>query len=179
MGAIRERNDQWREETKARILELIPEYSTFKLVCLEVGIAQKTFFEWRNNDKQFDLDVREAREERIGKLEQALEDWALNGKVTKRYDPKSGELVSEIVEPCERLLIAALAANRPEKYGSKPEGDGIAVVPMVVVPATMDHSNWAQMAIAQQQRSEIIEAEALEKLGEKKREVVEYDEQHH
>jgi len=168
-------HDQIKEQKKKEILETIPEYATLASVAKKVGITYRSLCLWRNEDPKFFEDCEEAITERDAVLEETLRDWAIKGKTRTQYD-KDGNITTEINEPCERILLAAVQAANPEKYNPIKrqqflDGQGNPtnpIQPILVVPSMIDHDQWLQHADAQRERAVVSEQKQMIALGEMK-----------
>ncbi|MDR7492165.1 MAG: hypothetical protein QN122_12035 [Armatimonadota bacterium] len=113
----------------AKALEAYAVTGIVAAACRAAGIHRDTWYYWRDRDERFRLAVAAAREDAADSLEQVALRRATTGEVLRRvttrtYVDGQGREVTETTVTEERhisdrLLLALLAAHRPERWGRR------------------------------------------------------------
>lgn len=85
------------------------------------GVDRTTVWRWQENDEQFALAMRIAREEALDALEHEAYRRAVVGVSSEKPIVYRGEVIDtyKVTEYSDRLLELALKAGRPEKYAER------------------------------------------------------------
>jgi transposase-like protein len=70
------------QHQKKRFLEYYNKTRNVRKACEAVGIHHKTLYRWKREDKEFELDIFEAKESWVDDLEESMQNIALNGEKT-------------------------------------------------------------------------------------------------
>jgi len=110
------------DHEKEYYLDLIAKGQLKNQAARNVGFHPSIIRDAENSDEQFKEALMFAQEEHSEIIERTLLDRAINGVVKGVFF--QGERCNEEVIYDNKLLITALKANNPEKYGAKKEITG-------------------------------------------------------
>ena len=70
------------KEQREAVLENLRQGVTIDMACKSAGIARDTYYKWRQKSKEFKRAIKEAKNSRIEKVEDALLANAVKGNIT-------------------------------------------------------------------------------------------------
>lgn len=110
-------------KVRKKFLEHLSKHGNFSDAAVHAGISRHTAYSAMTRDPKFKDRVEIAKERCVANLEKELTSRIYDGNVKSEYGA-DGALFRKTVTHDNNLLIRALEAHAPEKYGKKSEGSG-------------------------------------------------------
>lgn len=105
-------------KVRKKFLEHLSKHGNFSDAAVHAGISRHTAYSAMTRDPKFKDRVEIAKERCVANLEKELTSRIYDGNVKSEYGA-DGALFRKTVTHDNNLLIKALEANAPEKYGKK------------------------------------------------------------
>jgi len=103
-----------RASKKALFIKELRSKGTVFHAAHVAGIARRTAYQWRSEDKKFASEWDQAKEDNLDELEKSLFERAVHGVEKPVY--QQGQLVGTIREYSDTAAIFMLKGGRPEKF---------------------------------------------------------------